>query len=408
MVCWLLIRPQTGVSLQFALNPEQILLKESVDKWLHERYGARQSRLYRSTPEGYSRENWSAMAALGVLALPFASEDGGLNAGPKEMITVMESMGRSLAVEPMLEKVVWAAGLFARAGTTQQKTQWLPRVMDGTAHMALAHFEHAARFNARHVRVRATAHPGGTRLDGEKSMVPFAGSADLWLVSAQGQNTSTEPHSIDFHLVSPDAGGIERRDFRLTDGTVASSITFRDTPTSGHLPHGAEAFDLVFDAARLAAGAQMLGIMSTMYDSSLDYLRNRRQFGAPIGSFQAIQHRMADLYISLEQSRSLVYRAALTFDSPGRRTLEVAGMKSYLSGAAVALGEECVHLHGAMGMTDELDIGIGFKRLLVLAAFLGDCDDELSRFTRLSCEADRVQSAARMGAQTDGFQGKSN
>ena len=402
MVSLLLVAALTDTSLQFALNAEQILLKESVDKWLQERPGARQSRVDRSTPEGYSRENWSDMARLGILALPFASDDGGLNGGSKEIITLMESMGRALAMEPLIEEVVLAAGLLARAGSTQQKAQWLPRVMDGTAHLALAHIEPAARFNVRHVTARSTAHAGGVRLNGEKSPVLYANCADLWIVSAQGQGTSTEPQGIGFYLVPPDAGGIERRDFRLTDGTVASSISFRNAEISGCLPKGAEEFDRVLDAARLAAGAQMVGIMSSIYDSTLDYLRNRRQFGAPIASFQAIQHRMADLYTSLEQSRSLVYRAALTFDVPGGRALGVSGMKSYVSGAAIALGEDCVHLHGAMGMTDELDVGIGFKRLLVLAAFLGDCDDELSRFVRLSREAEQST------GPTPGFQGKSN
>jgi alkylation response protein AidB-like acyl-CoA dehydrogenase len=373
--------------LQFALNPEQLLLKESVDKWLQERYGARQSLVYRSAPEAYGRENWKALASLGVLALPFASDEGGLDGGPKEMITVMESMGRTLAVEPFLEEVILAAGLLGRAGTAQQKAQWLPRVMDGTAHLALAHVEQAARFDLQRVSVRATVDLQGARLSGEKSMVPFAGSADLWIVSAQGEKTSTNPTGIRFHLVSPDAAGIERRDYRLMDGTLASVISFRNAPSSGCLAEASEAIDFVFDAARLAAGAQMMGVMTFIYDSTLDYLKNRRQFGAPIASFQAIQHRMADLYVSLEQSRSMVYRAALTFDIPGRRALGVAAMKSYVSGAAVALGEDCVHLHGAMGMTDELEVGIGFKRLLVLASFLGDCDDELSRYMRLSRDA---------------------
>jgi alkylation response protein AidB-like acyl-CoA dehydrogenase len=372
--------------LQFALNPDQLLLKESVDKWLQERYGARQSLVYRSTPEGYSRENWRALATLGVLALPFSSDEGGLDGGPKETVTVMESMGRTLAVEPFLEEVILAAGLLGRAGTVQQKAQWLPRVMDGTAHLALAHVEQAARFDVQRVSVRATADPRGARLDGEKSMVPFAGSADLWIVSAQAEKTSRNPTGNRFYLVAPDADGIDRRDFRLVDGTVASVISFRNAPTSGCFPEASEAIDFVFDAARLAAGAQMLGIMSLLYDSTLDYLKNRRQFGAPIASFQAIQHRMADLYVSLEQSRSMVYRAALTFDTPSRRPLGVAAMKSYVSSAAVALGEDCVHLHGAMGMTDELDIGTGLKRLLVLASFLGDCDDDLSRYMRLRRE----------------------
>lgn len=330
------------------------------------------------------------MATLGVLALPFASDDGGLDGGPKEIVAVMESMGRKLAVEPLLEEVVLAAGLLARAGSAEQKEQWLPRIMGGTAHLALAHFEHTARFSQAGVTVRASAHPEGTRLDGQKAMVPFAGSADLWLVSAKNE-TPADPDDIGFYLVSPDAGGIERRDYRLMDGMAASFISFRNVRTLGRLPGGAEAFDLAADGARLAAGAQMVGIMSFIYESTLEYLRNRRQFGASVASFQAIQHRLADLYVSLEQARSLVYRAALTFDVPNRRAVGIAGMKSYVSGAAVTLGEDCLHLHGAMGMTDELDIGIGFKRLRVLAALLGDCDEELSRYVWLRAESDRAE-----------------
>lgn len=370
--------------MQFALNADQVLLKEAVERFLQERYGVAEARRYRAEPRGYSEQNWRDMAALGILGVPFTSADGGLNGGPWELITVMELLGRSGAVEPFLDEIVLAAGLLARGGHPAQKAEWMPRIIRGEAHVAVAHFEQSARFNLQSVQLRAQSKSGAVQLEGEKSMVPLAVGADMWIVSAREESGSQDGGGMGFYLVSPTARGIERRDFRLTDGTIASALSFRHVEVVGRLRGAYPELEIAVDVARLAAGAEMIGVMSALFESTLEYVRTRRQFGVALSSFQAIQHRLADLYVLLEQSRSHVYRAALAVDSPGNLSRSVAGMKSYVSCAAVQIAEECVHLHGGIGTTEELALGLGYKRLLVLATMFGDANAELTRFMRLA------------------------
>jgi len=377
-------------AVQIAFNEEQQLLKIAVERFVKDRYGAGQRKKYRAESAGYSLENWQGLADMGLLGLMFSTEDGGLGGGSRELTVVMEALGNGLVVEPMLDEIICAGGLLAHAGSPLQKQQWLPRIMSGTAHLALAHFEHSARFNLSDVRVRAQSRSGSWVLNGEKSVVPWAGGSDQWIVSAREHGDHADPEGIGFYLVSPGEQGIERRDFRLTDGAGASAIRFRGTIASGRLPGGFESFSRCVDLARLAAGAEMVGIMSALFDSTLDYLRTRKQFGAPLASFQTIQHRLADLYIQLEQSRSQVCRAALLIDRRSGGGCSVAGMKSYVGRAAIELGEACVHLHGGIGMSDELDLGHGFKRLLVLAHLFGDPDAELMRFASLRSVQSRI------------------
>lgn len=369
--------------MQFAYSEEQNLLKRAVDRFVESRYGLAQRKRFRSEAVGYSLENWRGLAAVGLLGLIFPAEDGGLAGGAREMTAVMEAVGNGMVVEPMLEEVIVAGNVLAQIGGPSHKAEWLSKIISGDAHIALAHFEQAARYNLTDVRTRAQLRAGSWLLSGEKSVVPWAAGADLWIVSARDHGDHDAADGIGFYLVSPRAEGIERRDFRLADGGGASSIRFRGTVAAARLPGGFITFSRCVDLARLAAGAEMVGIMSTLFDSTLEYLRTRKQFGAPLASFQAIQHRLASLYVQLEQSRSHIARAALFLDSGGNAHASIAGMKSYVSRAAIELGETCVHLHGGIGMSDELALGYGFKRLLVLAHLFGDPDSELVRFATL-------------------------
>lgn len=370
--------------MQFSLTPEQSLLKDTVERFSRDRYGDNQRRQYRAESRGYSLENWRTLADMGILSLPFAAGDGGLGGGPRELLVVLETLGRAFAVEPVLEAIVTAGGVLASLGTAAQKALWLPRVIDGTAHLGLAHFEHAARFNLARVELKALTRGSVVTLDGDKVMAQLAADCDQWIVSARTHGAPDDPQGIGFYLVSPTAAGIERRDYRLADGSCASKIRFQGVIAGERLRGGYTEFADVIDTARFAAGAEMLGIMSTMFESTLEYLRCREQFGVPLSSFQALQHRLADLYVLLEQSRSQVYRAAVCMEEDLQRERSIAGMKSYLSSAAVEIGEECVHLHGGIGTTDELALGHGYKRLLVLSTLFGDGNSELTRFTKLA------------------------
>ena len=370
--------------MQFALNQEQSLLRDAVDKFVVDRYGDNQRRQYRAHPRGYDPENWQRLADMGILGLLFAAEDGGSGAGPRELLVVLESLGRGFAVEPLIDEVVTAGGVLSALGSEAQKSLWIPRIVAGAAHLALAHAEHIARFNLTHVRLRAEHRGLGWILEGEKMLVPLAAGCDQWIVSAREHGAATDPDGIGFYLVSPGAAGIERRDYRLADGSHASAIRVRGVVASERLPGGYPQFARAIDTARLAAGAEMIGVMSTLFASTVEYLRSREQFGAPLASFQALQHRLADLYVRLEQSRSQLYRDAMCKDDDAQRERSIADMKSYLSDAAVQIGEECVHLHGGIGTTDELALGHGYKRLLVLATLFGDANTELQRFSRLA------------------------
>ncbi len=364
--------------MQFALTPEQTLLKDAMDAFVRDHSRPEQRRADRAQSRGYGTRNWRSLADIGVLGLPFSADEGGLGAGARELITVMESLGRGLCVEPVLEEVVVAGSLLARAGSASQKATWLPRLMGGDAHLALAHFEPTARFDLADVRTQARASGGSVVLDGEKSVVPLAQSADVWIVSARESGEGGGPEAIAFYLVAPDSAGIERSDFQLIDGSRASAIRFRGVKAGERLHGGFAELAAAIEVGRLAACAEMVGIMSTLFEATVDYLKTRQQFGRPLSSFQALQHRLADLYVRLEQSRSHLYRATADCGESS-----IAGTKSYISRAAVEIGEECVHLHGGIGTTDDLPIGHGFKRLILLANLFGDANSELLRFNRL-------------------------
>lgn len=364
--------------MNFELNEDQLLLKNLTEQFVADRYDLAKRAAYQESAGGFSRENWALLAELGLLALPFAEADGGLGGGMVEIITVMETLGSGLVAEPVLSDLLLAGALIAEAGTQAQKAAWLPRIMNGEARVALAHFEQGARYDLDHVGARSQADGDGFRIDGEKTLVLAGAEADAYLVSAR------DGEDVRFHIVPADAPGLRRRDYRLVDGSVASELRLLSVPAAERLDGGMTIFAKVADRARIAASAEMIGIMSMLFQATLDYVRTRKQFGVAIGGFQAVQHRLADLYTALELSRSQLYRAALADGDDQERARAVAGAKSYIGASAIQLGEECIQFHGGMGTTDELIIGHGHKRLLLLATLLGDSDSELERFNALS------------------------
>lgn len=361
--------------MNFELDEDQLLLRNLAEQFVADRYDLAKRAAYQERECGFSAENWGLLAELGILALPFGEDDGGLGGGVIEIITVMEAMGAALVTEPLLADLLLAGALIARAGSAEQKACWLPRIISGEGRVALAHFEHEARYNLGHVGTRSQPAGDGFRLSGTKTHVLGGVGVDAYLVSAN------DGREVCFHIVPADAQGVQRLDYRLIDGSVACELQLHSVPASERLDGGMAELADVVDDARIAASAEMLGIMSTVFAATLDHVRTRKQFGVPIGSFQSIQHRLADLYASLEQSRSHLYRAALTTGSGAQRA--IAGAKAYIGASAVRLGEECVQFHGGMGTTDELVVGHGLKRMLLLSTLFGDADSELDRFNKL-------------------------
>lgn len=364
--------------MQFSMTDEQAMLQALLERFVADRYSSGQRAHYRTAAAGFSLENWSQLAELGVLGAPFDVEYGGLGRGADATIVLMEALGRGLVAEPILERLILPGRLIEQAHGQAQR--WLPRLIGGETHLALAHFESAKGFQLDRIDTLIRRETQGNLLDGEKIFVPAGVGADTFIVSAR--SSDDQASGMGCYFVAANAPGLTVRPYRLVDGSMACSLSLRATPAFEILDCDFEAFSRAMDDARIAAGAEMLGIMSTLFDATLEYVRNRKQFGTSLGSFQVIQHRLADLYVRLEQSRSQLYRAALSEATD--RPAAVAAMKSYISAAAIEMGEQCIHLHGGMGMADEVAIGHGHKRLLVLATLLGDADHELQRFAKLA------------------------
>ncbi|WP_380876255.1 pimeloyl-CoA dehydrogenase small subunit [Sphingomonas sp. DBB INV C78] len=364
--------------MNFDLSEEQRLLRDLIDRYAGDRYDAVKRLRYVEEARGFSAEGWQLMAETGLLAFPFAEELGGLGGGSDTLITVMEAVGRSAMTEPVLPVIVLAGGVLARAGSDEQKAEWLPRLIDGSGFVALAHAEHNARFNELSVATRVAANGGKARIDGGKQMVLGGPFADAFIVSAR-----SEKGVVGLYLVAADADGLERRDYRMADGSAASDLVFRQVAAEP-LPGDLRTLERALDDTRLAISAELVGLMNMMFDATLDYVKTRNQFGQAIGQFQAIQHRMADNYSRLELSRSHLYRAAAIAPSDPGHAEAVAGAKAFIAARAIELGEDAIQLHGGIGTTEELMVGQAFKRVLLLASLLGDSDWELRRYVQLS------------------------
>lgn len=358
--------------MNFDLDEQQAMLKATVERFGAERHGldVERRRRARALPGGFDRQGWQALAGLGVLSLPFAEAAGGLNGGPVDLITVAEPLGAVLATEPFTESLVMAGSLLEAAGDTQ----WLPKVMAGDMVPAAALLERAGRYNPFHVETRARSERGRWQITGAKSAVWQGGAADLLLVSARVSGGVREAQGISLFAVP--AGGVERRPWRAADGSLAAEIELHDAEAMPLDVDFADAFEVALHRTWLSASAEMLGAATMLLHTTLAYVKTRQQFGRPIGQFQAIQHRLADAYVALEQARSLLYRAAVCED--GGRTL--AGAKAYVGEAALKVAHEAVQFHGGMGVTDELVIGHGLKRIQMLAHLWGDGDLAIARF----------------------------
>lgn len=367
--------------MNFDLNEEQSLLRDLVERFVADHYDPIRRLSYIAEPCGFSRQTWQILAETGLLALPFSQELGGLGGGAVELITVAEALGKGVATEPLLPVILTAASLIERGGSDAMKAALLPRIIAGECLPALAHLERSARFLATKPQVRALGRDGQARINGTKTCVMGGGYADILLVTA-----CDEDGAPGVYLVAADAEGVQRTDYRLVDGSVASDIQFQHVPAE-RLPQGHAVLEGVLDQARLAIIAELIGLMAHMFDATVDYVKTRQQFGQPIGRFQAVQHRLADGYAMVELSRSQLYRAAAQNPGTAEAHAAIVGAKAYISGCAMKIAEEAVQLHGGIGTTEELMVGQAFKRTMLLAALLGDADWDLRHYVQLTAAA---------------------
>jgi alkylation response protein AidB-like acyl-CoA dehydrogenase len=363
--------------MDITFSDEQRLLRESADRFVGETYTADHRRKSAAEPNGFSPAIWKQFAELGWLALPIAEEHGGLGGGAVEIGILMEAFGRGLVSEPYLSTVVIGAGLIASCGSEAQKQALLPKVAEGSLFLALAHAERAARFDLAKVETTATKTPNGFRLNGHKIAVLDGEAADHIIVSARLVNANGSSGKLCLFLVPAKTPGMSLHDYPRLGGGRACNLDLRDVqlPAGALLGDGSDALDAIeaaVDRAMAALGAEAVGIMQTLLDSTLEYTKIRKQFGRPLSANQVIRHRLADMSMQCDEARSMALRAALMADAePLARSRAASGAKAKIGKCARFVAEQSVQLHGAMGVTEELEIGLYFKRLLAFDTLFG-------------------------------------
>jgi pimeloyl-CoA dehydrogenase small subunit len=372
--------------MNFDFTEEQRLLRDSVGRLLADHYAFDKRRAYQAGAEGWSRALWSHYAELGLLGIPFAEEHGGFGGGAIDVMLVMEAFGRALVLEPYLATVVLAGTALRLAGSAATQAALLPLVAEGKLLLAFAHGERQARYDLSDVLTTARPKAGGWVLDGAKSVVAHGDSADRLIVSARTAGGRNDAGGITLFLVDAAAHGVARRSYTMRDGTRAAELSLSGVELGaaavlGEVGAGFPIIERVVEAGIAATAAEAVGAMETMQAMTLEYLKTRVQFGRKIGDNQALQHRATEMFMSLEQGRSLAILAAMMVDEPdaAERAHNIAMAKIGVGQAARFVSQNAVQLHGGIGMTEEYAVGHYFRRCMVIEHSFGDTAHHLSR-----------------------------
>ncbi len=366
--------------MDFDLTDEQSLLKDTAQRWASDTYSSiEQLTAARAEPLGFPEAKWAELAELGLLGLPFAEADGGFGGGPVETQVVMEALGRALAPEPYLASVILGGGAVRLAGSEAQKAALLPGLIDGSARLAFAHSELQARYDLNDVATSARAVEGGFRLDGRKSVVLNADAAKTLVVSARTSGDRRDETGITLFVVPVDAAGLTLEAYATQDGGRAADVLLSDVfvPTDavlGTVGAGLPVVERVVEGAIAALCAEAVGLMEALNALTVDYLKTRKQFGVAIGSFQALQHKAVDMFVALEQARSMALYAAMMVEAedPAERRVALSAAKVQINRSARFVGQTAVQLHGGIGMTMEYIGAHHFRRLAMIELMFGD------------------------------------
>jgi pimeloyl-CoA dehydrogenase small subunit len=373
--------------MNFELSEEQQLLAETIKRFVATHYNFDARAKIMASPSGHSEDVWAAIAEMGLLGLPFDEAHGGFGGTTVDVMLVMEAIGEGLLVEPYLATVGLGGRFVARAGTKAQQDRILPALVQGKHTMAFAHTEPGARYDLRQVGLKARPSGEGWVLDGDKRMVLHGGGADTLVVSARTAGEDTDASGITLFLVPRTAAGVTVKESRTIDNLRTADIRFSGVSVGadarlGREGEGFAVIEEVVDYATALLCAEAVGAIRYANEATLEYLKTRRQFGVPIGSFQALQHRMVEMMISYEQARSMAYLACVKVDTadPAERRHVISAAKIKIADACRHVSQEAVQLHGGMGMTEELKISHTFRRLTMLAQTFGDAEHHLERF----------------------------
>ena len=371
--------------MDFSLSEIQAMLDDSVEKFIANDYDFETRQKCAASERGYSPEVWQTFAELGWTSVPFSEEDGGFGGGPADLMVLMLRFGKGLVVEPYLANVVLAGGVLRRAASAEQKQKWLHPIIAGELQAALAYAEPQSRYDIADTRTKAAADGDRWVLSGRKGVVFNGSNAELLIVPARTAGAQNDRDGITLFAVPSDSRGVETRGYPTVDGQQAAEVRLDDVSVNaaavlGKPGEGFAALDASIDDATLAVCAEAVGIMQIMTDKTVEYSKNRMQFGVPIGSFQALQHRMVDMFTDCEQSYSLLLWATMLAaqdDADAKHAMH--SIKYQVGTVGRKVGQEAVQIHGGMGVSWEVDIAHYFKRLTTIDQILGNADWHLDR-----------------------------
>jgi len=372
--------------MDFSLSEDQRLLTDSVTRLLADRYTFEARRGYQKEPDGWSGALWSQYAELGLLGVPFAEAHGGFGGGGVDVMLVMEAFGRALVLEPYLATVVLGGTAVRLGGSAAQQSAILPKIVDGSLKLAFAHGEQQARHDVTDVLTKARRKGSDWVLDGAKSVVLHGDCADKLVVSARTSGQREDAGGLTLFLVDANAAGVTRRGYAMRDGTRAADIVLSEVqvPASqvlGEVDGALPLIERVIEAGISAMAAEAVGAMEKMHEMTLEYLKTRQQFGKPIGQYQVLQHKSADMLMAMEQGRSMAMLAAMMLDEPdaATRARHIAMAKVGVGQSGRLVSQNAVQLHGGIGMTEEYAVGHYFRRVMVFEHLFGDTAHHLAR-----------------------------
>ncbi len=377
--------------MDFNLTKEQQMLGDLVQRFVAKEYTFETRRGILESVDGWSRKVWSQLAEMGLLSLEVPEEYGGMGSTSVEMLLTMRALGRGLLLEPYLPSAILATALIRELGSGAQKQALLPSLAAGERIAVPAHFERGSRYDLSRIATTAVRKGNGFVLSGRKAIVLHAAAADLLLVSARTAGNAEEEAGISLFAVERGATGVSLQSYPTLDGQRGADVTLRDVqvprealigPEGGAFP----AISAVWDLGVAAVCAEAVGALEAIFQATVEYLKARKQFDVPIAHFQALQHRVAEMMIHVEQAKSMSYLAAMrcTERDAALRGRAISAAKVLIGQACRRVGQEAVQLHGGMGVTDELIVSHYFKRLTAIELSLGDTEHHLERFTRFT------------------------
>tara|TARA_Y100000590_G_scaffold81318_2_gene90402 strand:+ start:1489 stop:2616 length:1128 start_codon:yes stop_codon:yes gene_type:complete len=375
--------------MDFNFNEEQTLIQSQVAQFIQREYEWEKRQALSASEVGFSEENWKTFAELGWLGICLSEESGGFGGTALESMIVMEEFGKGLVVEPFLETVILCSNLIDNCANEEQKSNLLKQVISGDLHLALGFTEPQSRFNLADVTTEAKLKDGNYVVNGYKSVVMNGPNANKLIISTRTSGSQISEEGISLLIIDSNTEGVSSRDYPTVDGRRASEITLENVKVSsdnllGKEGNGFNYLENAVDKATLAICAEAVGAMEVLYKTTVEYCKTREQFGQPIGKFQVLQHRMVDMFMEYEQSKSLLYMATIkSVEGSEDSKKAISGLKYQIGKAARFIGQQAVQLHGGMGVTEELNVGHFFKRLTTIITIFGNTDYHLKRYSKL-------------------------